>query len=92
MRRHVVLVVDDEPSIRLLCRVNLELDGYEVREAGTLDDGARAARARRTSTSSLLDMHLGNERGDALSPRLRARAADPGRGRHRLGRAHGLGR
>src|SRR5258705_113493 len=23
-----VLVVDDEPSIRLLCRVNLELEGY----------------------------------------------------------------
>ena len=30
-----VLVVDDEPSLRLLCRVNLELDGHIVREAGT---------------------------------------------------------
>jgi DNA-binding response OmpR family regulator len=28
-----VLVVDDESSIRLLCRVNLELGGYEVAEA-----------------------------------------------------------
>jgi DNA-binding response OmpR family regulator len=39
-----VLVVDDEPSIRLLCRVNLELGGYEVAEAG---NGTEAlARAR----------------------------------------------
>jgi len=28
-----VLVVDDEPSLRLVCRVNLELDGYRVLEA-----------------------------------------------------------
>jgi len=34
-----VLVVDDEPSIRLLCRINLELSGYEVREA---ENGTRA--------------------------------------------------
>jgi CheY-like chemotaxis protein len=33
-----VLVVDDDPAIRLLCRVNLELDGHIVTEAGTLDD------------------------------------------------------
>src|SRR5439155_3460705 len=30
---HSVLVVDDEPSIRLLCKVNLELEGYRVLEA-----------------------------------------------------------
>ena len=31
-----VLVVDDERSLRLLCRVNLELEGHVVHEAGTL--------------------------------------------------------
>jgi putative two-component system response regulator len=31
----LVLVADDEPAMRLLCRVNLELEGYEVREAET---------------------------------------------------------
>ena len=36
-----MLVVDDEPAIRLLCRVNLELGGYDVREAGTLADARR---------------------------------------------------
>jgi CheY-like chemotaxis protein len=30
-----VLIVDDEISIRLLCRVNLEAEGFEVREVGT---------------------------------------------------------
>jgi putative two-component system response regulator len=34
-----VLVVDDEPSIRLLCSVNLKLAGYDVVEA---EDGASA--------------------------------------------------
>lgn len=30
---HKVLVVDDEPDVLLLCRVNLEFEGYEVVEA-----------------------------------------------------------
>lgn len=31
--RKKVLVVDDEPDVLLLCRVNLEFEGYEVTEA-----------------------------------------------------------
>jgi DNA-binding NtrC family response regulator len=62
--KQVVLVVDDEPAIRLLCRVNLELGGYEVQEAGTLED-ARARIADRVDVV-LLDMHIGNERGESL--------------------------
>ena len=38
-----MLVIDDEPPIRLLCRVNLEAEGIEVLEAG---DGLSGARAR----------------------------------------------
>jgi two-component system alkaline phosphatase synthesis response regulator PhoP len=34
-----VLVVDDEPDVLLLCRVNLEFEGYEVVEAA---DGQQA--------------------------------------------------
>lgn len=60
-----VLVVDDEPSIRLLCRINLELDGHEVLEAGSLA-AARAALAERQIDVVLLDVHLGCERSDAL--------------------------
>jgi DNA-binding response OmpR family regulator len=59
----VVLVVDDEPSIRLLCRVNLELGGYEIREAGTLRE-ARERVAEGGVDLVLLDMHLGTERSN----------------------------
>jgi DNA-binding NtrC family response regulator len=64
--------VDDEPSIRLLCRVNLELEGYEVREAATLAQ-AREAIEGEAPDLVLLDMHVGLERGDTLLGELRAR-------------------
>ena len=67
-----VLVVDDEPAIRLLCRVNLELDGYEVLEAGTLAD-ARARLAEADVDVVLLDLHLGGERSHALIAECAAR-------------------
>jgi DNA-binding NtrC family response regulator len=69
--KQVVLVVDDEPAIRLLCRVNLELAGYEVREAGTL--GAARAQLEDDVAVVLLDMHVGTERGETLLAELRAR-------------------
>jgi DNA-binding NtrC family response regulator len=60
-----ILVVDDDKSIRLLCRVNLELDGHEVLEADSLDK-ARAALAAEDVAVVLLDVHLYGERSDAL--------------------------
>jgi len=36
-----VLVVDDDASLRLLCRVNLELDGYRVLEAPDVAEAER---------------------------------------------------
>ncbi len=39
--RHKILVVDDEADVLLLCRVNLEFEGYEVVEAS---DGEAAMR------------------------------------------------
>jgi DNA-binding response OmpR family regulator len=59
-----ILVVDDDPSLRLLCRVNLELEGFEVREAATADE-ARAALAEGRPDGVLLDVHLGPA-GDSL--------------------------
>ncbi len=53
-----VLVVDDDPSLRLLCRVNLELDGFGVEEAATIDD-ARDAALDEGVDVVLLDVHLG---------------------------------
>ena len=63
-----MLVVDDEPAIRLLCKVNLELDGYEVREAGTLDEARQHLEGGVDVV--LLDMHIGRERGEVLLDEL----------------------
>ena len=60
-----VLVVDDEPSIRLLCRVNLELEGHEVLEAHSLGS-ARAVLEEQQVDVVVLDVHLRGERSDAL--------------------------
>jgi two-component system OmpR family response regulator len=68
----VVLVVDDAPAMRLLCRVNLELEGYRVVEAGTLD-AARALLESEPVAVVLLDLHVGNEHGEALLEELRLR-------------------
>ena len=65
-----MLVVDDEPAIRLLCRVNLELEGYRVLEATSLGE-ARRVLAQEHVAAVLLDMRIGNERGETLLGELR---------------------
>jgi DNA-binding response OmpR family regulator len=59
---HTVLVVDDDESMRMLCRVNLEHEGYRVLEAPTV------ARARELLHDDavdvvLLDVHVGTDDG-----------------------------
>jgi DNA-binding NtrC family response regulator len=70
VRSQTVLVVDDAPAIRLLCRVNLELDGHNVREAGTLG-AARDALGDEAVSLVLLDVHVGPEDGLAFLDELR---------------------
>jgi DNA-binding response OmpR family regulator len=60
-----VLVVDDDASLRLLCRVNLELGGYRVLEAGSLAEAA-AMLAEGEFDAVLLDLHLGDGDGRDL--------------------------
>jgi DNA-binding NtrC family response regulator len=67
---HLVLVVDDDASIRLLCRINLELEGWTVREAATLDD-AREELADGTVEVVLLDVHVGMDSGVEFLEELR---------------------
>ena len=67
---HTVLVVDDDPSIRFLCRVNLELDRWAVREAGTLDE-ARAELLEGDVNVVLLDVHVGTQSGIGYLDELR---------------------
>jgi DNA-binding response OmpR family regulator len=68
--QRTVLVVDDDPAIRLLCRVNLELDGHSVTEAGTLDD-AREAMVEDTFDLVILDVHVAGGDGRDLLAELR---------------------
>src|SRR5438105_6676147 len=66
-----VLVVDDEASIRLLCRVNLELEGYRVLEAARLEAAREALRTEPIAVV-LLDIHVGPDDGRELLGELRA--------------------
>jgi two-component system OmpR family response regulator len=65
------LVVDDDGALRMLCRVNLELEGFAVREAATLAEAEAAIAAERPDVV-LLDVHLGGEQSHDLLARIRA--------------------
>jgi DNA-binding response OmpR family regulator len=66
-----VLVVEDDQSLRLLCRLTLEFEDFQVREAGTADE-AREAVAAEQPDVVLLDVNLGGRRSDGLLEDLRA--------------------
>jgi DNA-binding response OmpR family regulator len=72
IRAPLVLIVDDDESLRLLCRVNLELDGYRVAEAPTVA-AAEEALARGGVDLILLDVHVGADDGVELMRSLRQR-------------------
>ena len=55
--RRTVLVVDDEPDVLLLCRVNLEFEGYEVIEAADGEQAMQQARTHRPDVV-LLDVMM----------------------------------
>lgn len=67
----MIVVADDDSAMRMLCRVNLELDGYRVLEAA---DGSEltAALADPDVVAVLLDVHLGEDDGVILARQLRA--------------------
>jgi DNA-binding NtrC family response regulator len=67
---HTVLVVDDDASIRLLCRLNLELDGWRVVEAASLSQ-ARERLAGDVVDVVVLDVHVGSENGLEFLQELR---------------------
>lgn len=68
----LVVVADDDDAIRLLCRVNLELDGYRVAEAANSRELALLAEEEDVALV-LLDIHLGSEDGIEVARDLRER-------------------
>ena len=69
-RGATILVADDDPAIRLLCRVNLELEGYGVVEAANAAEIDETLTTREVS-ALLLDVRLGEDDGRDIARRLR---------------------
>ena len=72
-----VVVADDDAGIRLVCRVNLELDGYRVLEATTAEELRRVLASEHVD-AVLLDVQLGSDDGLALARGLHASHPDVG--------------
>lgn len=66
-----VLIADDDAPVRLLCRVNLELEGYRVLEATNAADVERVL-AEEHVDALLLDVRLGDDDGLSLARTLRS--------------------
>ncbi len=64
-----VLVIDDEPPIRLLCRVNLEAEGMTVLEAADGPNGLDVAKEERPDVI-LLDVMMPGLDGWSVAERL----------------------
>ena len=65
------LVVDDDSALRMLIRVNLELEGFDVDEAANVEEADAAVTERRPDVV-LLDVHLGGVASHDLLDRLRS--------------------
>jgi DNA-binding response OmpR family regulator len=65
-----VLIIDDADPIRLLCRINLEIDGHTVHDAASLD-AARVMLEQEAIDVVLLDVHVGPADGRDLLRELR---------------------
>jgi excisionase family DNA binding protein len=68
----LVLIVDDDPRIREFVRVNLEMDGFAVREAGSADEGLDALEAEPPDLI-LLDVMMPQVDGWEMLQRVRER-------------------
>jgi len=71
-----LLVVDDEPSVRLLCRVNLQFAGFEVAEAENGAQGLELAQAEDFDLI-LLDVMMPDIGGHEVLRRLSETSAVP---------------
>ncbi len=67
-----VLVIDDDPQVRELVRVNLELEGYSVVEAGSADEGMEALEEE-TPDMILLDVMMPQVDGWEMLQRVQQR-------------------
>jgi ribonuclease P protein subunit RPR2 len=71
--RQRILLVDDDPGIRLLLRTTLAADEYAIEEAGSAEEGAELARFWRPALV-VLDVNLPGSSGLAFSKELKQRS------------------
>jgi CheY-like chemotaxis protein len=71
-----VLVVDDEPDVRLLLRLQLETNGHEVTAEAADGDEALAACRLDPPDAVILDLLMPHVSGFETIPRLRAEFPD----------------
>jgi two-component system, OmpR family, response regulator len=69
--RPAVVVADDDGAMRMLCRVNLELDGYRVLEADSGEELERLLAEVEKVALLILDIHLGDRDGVDIARSLR---------------------
>jgi DNA-binding NtrC family response regulator len=69
-----ILIVDDDPQLRKLCRITLEASGYSVREAG---DGREALAIVRSSVVDLILLDVCMPDMDGLECLKALRAESP---------------
>lgn len=75
--RACVLVIDDEPTVRMVARAMLERAGFAVEEAANGESGLAAlAAAEQPFLAVLLDVSLPDRTGPDLIPQIRALAPD----------------
>jgi two-component system, OmpR family, KDP operon response regulator KdpE len=67
---HSVLIVDDEPQLRNLLKMTLQLEGYKVFEASTGAEGIESA-AKNSPDLILLDLGLPDRSGHDILKHLR---------------------
>ncbi len=65
-----VVVADDDPALRMLCRINLELEGYRVLEAESASELERHLESEHVDLV-LLDVRLGMDDGREVARELR---------------------
>jgi DNA-binding response OmpR family regulator len=72
-----VLIVDDEAAIRVLCRINLRLAGFETLEAADGDSGLALARSERPDVI-VLDVMMPGRDGWEVADALASDASTSG--------------
>ena len=75
--RATVIVADDDPAIRFVCRINRELEGYRVVEAANATETRECIR-KTDDAVVLLDSRLGPDDGAALAREVRSGRPDVG--------------